>query len=445
MSGVIVLGAGIAGIAAAREFRARDVPCDIFEEGDSVGGHAGSFAVDGFVFDRGPHVSFTANQEVRTAFSNAVGGRFLEWDPQILNLWRGVWLQHPAQCHLNGLPIDLVERCVVDFATRPATDTIPRNFAEWCLASFGRTFSEEFSFRYTRKHWAAEPERLTVDWIGSKIYAPTLRDVVRGALAPRSPSTHHYISSFRYPSAGGFGAYAAGLAAGLDVRTGSAAVDLDLRRHIVTFSDGSARPWECLVSSIPLPELVRITREVPPEVSEAASSLACTSVELVSVGVGRREGFPEAQWAYFYDDDISFSRASFPHRLSPGNAPEGAGSVLAEVYHSRYRALEGKDILTRVMDDMYRAGLLDRSDQVLVADHRSVRYANVLFDSTRAAAVAEVREYFACHDVETVGRYGRWDYSWTDEAFLSGRRAAGRVAAHLKPLGARSTMQDRPR
>ena len=37
---------------------------------------------------------------------------------------------------------------------------------------------------------------------------------------------------------------------------------------------------------------------------------------------------------YFYDEDICFTRLSFPHMLSAINAPAGTGSIQAEVYFS---------------------------------------------------------------------------------------------------------------
>lgn len=432
MSGVVVLGAGVAGVAAATRLLAEGVSCEIFEAGGAAGGHATSFAVGGFMFDQGPHISFTRHDEVKALFAAAVDSRFLEQEARVLNCWQGVWIPHPAQCHLFGLPLDVVERCVVDFVERPTTTSPSPSYAEWCLATFGKAFSEEFSFRYTRKHWAAEADQLTSDWVGKKIYSPTLNDLVRGALGP-STRKYYYVSSFRYPERGGFGAYALGTARALEVRTGMEAVELSLGTRRVAFADGSDRRWEHLVSSLPLPELVHLTTDAPRDVREAAEALACTSLELVSVGVDRRDGFPDAHWVYFYDEDVLFSRASFPHRFSPANAPEGQGSIQAEVYHSRYRPLAQRDILGRVIEDMRRVGLLTPSDRLLVADHRTVRYANVLFDRARAEAVARVRSHYDRHGVLTVGRYGAWDYSWTDDAVLSGWRAAAAVAARRAP------------
>ena len=68
---VVVLGAGLAGLTAARELRRRSVPVRVFEAGKQIAGLAGSFRdEDGFVHDFGAH--FITN---RLAAAIGVGSR----------------------------------------------------------------------------------------------------------------------------------------------------------------------------------------------------------------------------------------------------------------------------------------------------------------------------------------------------------------------------------
>jgi phytoene dehydrogenase-like protein len=50
---VVVVGAGLAGLAAARELQARGVDAVVLERSDGVGGRVRTDAVDGFLLDRG--------------------------------------------------------------------------------------------------------------------------------------------------------------------------------------------------------------------------------------------------------------------------------------------------------------------------------------------------------------------------------------------------------
>jgi hypothetical protein len=53
-----------------------------------------------------------------------------------------------------------------------------------------------------------------------------------------------------------------------------------------------------------------------------------------------------------------------------------------------------------------------------------VNYANVIFDLECNDARSIVHGYLSDLGIRWCGRYGDWEYIWTDQAFLSGERAA---------------------
>jgi protoporphyrinogen oxidase len=168
---------------------------------------------------------------------------------------------------------------------------------------------------------------------------------------------------------------------------------------------------------------------VPRDVREAAGRLACSTCVIVNVGLDRRD-ISDWHWTYFYDDDFCFSRLSFPHMLSPHNAPDGCGSIQAEVYFSKkYKPLDVTvdDCVERAIADLRRCGLIRESDTILYKGALVASYANVIFDLERSAAVATVHAYLDEIGIRYCGRYGEWGYQWTDEAFTSGERAAQRA------------------
>ena len=58
----VVLGGGLAGLMAAMtSSRRARTDWIVLERGDRAGGHASSVARDGYVFDYGPHILFTAD------------------------------------------------------------------------------------------------------------------------------------------------------------------------------------------------------------------------------------------------------------------------------------------------------------------------------------------------------------------------------------------------
>jgi hypothetical protein len=60
-----------------------------------------------------------------------------------------------------------------------------------------------------------------------------------------------------------------------------------------------------------------------------------------------------------------------------------------------------------------------------------LRYANVIFDLDRAAALKTVHGYLDEVGVAYCGRYGDWGYMWTDESFISGEKAADKALSSL--------------
>jgi hypothetical protein len=53
-----------------------------------------------------------------------------------------------------------------------------------------------------------------------------------------------------------------------------------------------------------------------------------------------------------------------------------------------------------------------------------LRYANIIFDLDRTAALKTVHGYLDELGIAYCGRYGDWGYMWTDESFKSGELAA---------------------
>jgi protoporphyrinogen oxidase len=262
------------------------------------------------------------------------------------------------------------------------------------------------------------------------MYRPSLDEILRGALAP-TDSDAHYVTSFRYPTQGGFQAYLRPWLERFDLHLGRRVVAIDPLERSVGFADGSRVRYDQLISSVPLPSLVPMIAGVPPAVRSASERLSFTSAVMVNLGVAR-DDVSEAHISYVYDEDIIFPRLNFPHLLSPHNVPRGASSIQAEIYFSdRYRPLTVPldTLIDGVVHDLERIGILRSDDRLLVREARLVRYANVIYDHDRAPAVATIHAYLADVGIAHCGRYGDWDHAWTDESFMSGERAAERILA----------------
>jgi protoporphyrinogen oxidase len=430
MPNIVVLGSGMAGFGAAYRLHGEGITPTMYDKNNYRGGHTASFRNEtGFLFDVGPHISFTKDTRIQSLFAESVEQAYETVQINLNNYWRGHWPLHPVQLHLHGLPEDTIVKVISDFVEQHQKPEMPvENYADWLISSFGNTFAETFPMQYTRKYHTTTADNMSTDWLGPRIYRPNLEEVLRGAISPSAPHVH-YITHFRYPSAGGFVNYLRKFVPLGNLQLNHELVSIDPGAREIRFANGHVTGYDALVSSVPLPDLIRMIQGAPPDVVDASRLLACTTCVLVNVGVDRTD-LSDAHMTYFYDQDICFTRLGFPHMLSARNAPPGTGSIQAEVYFSdKYKPLAGspEDWIEPVIRDLRRCGLLREDDRVLCSQAMLLRYANVIFDLDRATALATVHGYLDELGIAYCGRYGDWGYMWTDESFKSGEQAAERA------------------
>lgn len=423
----VILGAGIAGLGAARAFSEAGESSVIYDRSSEPGGHTRTHRTEnGFAFDEGPHVSFTQNERVQEIFSDAVDGDYTKLGSYVDNYYYGAWVKHPAQVNLAALPLDLKTQCVVDFVQALSTEVDEgiENYLEWLIAVYGETFAREFPAVYGEKYHTLPADQMSTVWIGPRLYRPTVEEVIRGALTSATADVH-YIPHFRYPAKGGFDRYLRDFIAGATIETDHEVVRVDAEKREVEFASGKVETYSTLTSSIPLVDFIPLVENVPAEVREAAALLACTQCVVVDLGLSH-DDFTESTWTYVYDTDQVFTRLSFPHKFAAGNCPEGMGSIQAECYYSdKYKPLDcsPEELIEPTIAGLEAMGLVDRS-RLVHQEARFIPYANVIFDLDREKALPVVLDWLRSVDIEPIGRYGLWGYQWTDESFVSGEDAA---------------------
>lgn len=432
---VVVLGSGMGGYGAAHRLHAEGIMPVMYDKNSYYGGHTTSVQYEtGFIFDVGPHISFTKDPRIQDLYAESVDQRYESLEIKLTNYWQGHWPLHPVQLHLHGLPEETVVKVINDFVEERQRPERPvNNYADWLYASYGKTFAENFPMKYTRKYHTTPAENMSTDWLGPRMYRPDLEEMLRGALSAAAPAHAHYVTNFRYPSDGGFNRYLKKFLPMGNLKLNHELISIDPRAHHLTFANGVVAPYDSLVSSVPLPDLIRMIQGAPSDVVDASRRLACSTCILVNIGVDR-EDISSAHMTYFYDEDICFTRLGFPHMLSSRNAPSGAGSIQAEVYFSdKYKPFSGtpEDWIEPVIRDLRKCGLLRDSDTILSRKAMFLKYANIIFDLERADALKTVEGYLDDLGIARCGRYGEWGYLWTDDAFKSGELAAERALSTL--------------
>ena len=421
---VAILGAGIAGIAAGYHLSQRGIEHTIFEKNSSWGGLCDNFSIgEDFLFDKFVHLSFTKSEVVKELFHKNTA--FYSHKPESSNYYENLWLKHPVQNNLAPLPIEEKVKIIEDFVAKPSFNNI-KNYEEWLLVQFGTFFKEHFSEKYTRKYWSIPSKELTTDWLANRISIPSLETLLKGAFEVQEEN-FYYAQEMCYPQQGGYKSFLNNMATNVSIKTLKEVALIDPLHKKITFVDGCETHYEKLISSLPLPEIVKIIKDAPKSILEAGEKLLATSGQLVSIGFNRPD-IPKHLWFYIYDEDILPARAYSPSLKSPYNVPKGKSSLQFETYFSKKKPkqLSGDSLVNHIIEKGIQMKLWEVND-IAITDYREEKYANVVFDFNRKSNVAFIQEYLKSLGIISIGRFGEWNYFWSDQSLLSTFKGANTI------------------
>lgn len=414
---IFILGAGISALGAAYSLKQKGYAPTLLEKDNTYGGLCGNFKINSFRFDRFVHFSFSNNEKVNELFSLSTSNIYRHI-PNAYNLYKGKWIKHPAQNNLYPLADEEKKKIIQDFQNRPTNIDISalNNYEQWLRIQYGNYFAEHFPMVYTRKYWMREAKDLETKWIGNRLYQPSVEEVIQGAYSEKTPITY-YAKEMRYPKQGGYKQFLSELAKDQDIRYNQEVVSIDPSQKIITTHTNGQYHYERVISSLPLPVVVKMIENIPETILDAANKLHCTCGYLISIGL-KNKNIPPYLWWYIYDEDILPARVYSPSLKSPDNVPEGCSSLQLEIYCEKNQYSE-KELYNRSVKRFIELGIIKEED-ILFTDIRFEPYANVIFDHNIYEARKIVRGYLQSIGIETIGRFGEWDYLWSDQSLVSG-------------------------
>jgi protoporphyrinogen oxidase len=209
---VVVLGAGLTGLSAAYYLReAGHRAVRLCEREGEPGGlvRTKTLSYEGYVykFDFTGHFLHLRDPEIKELIGKCipVGLDFVERDAWIYS--HGVFTPYPFQTNLHGLPLSVVNECLLGYIAARAKDAglghePPADFEEWILRGVGEGIAKYFMIPYNTKLWGVPPSEMTTDWMNRFVPPAPMEKVVAGALGLRDESAG-YNASFQYPREGG--------------------------------------------------------------------------------------------------------------------------------------------------------------------------------------------------------------------------------------------------
>ncbi len=423
----IILGGGLAGLSAC--FHGDGI---VYEKDNSLGGHARSHSSNGFIFDEGIHVLHTSNEYILSLLEN-IGADLKVKDRDAWIYSHGVMTRYPFQANTFGLPPDIIKKCLLGFIENDHQKTNIKNYEDWVRFIFGDGIADSFMLPYSKKFWGVDPKNLTTDWVDVRHPKPSMEEVITGAISDQDKG-FGINATFRYPQKGGFGYIGEVLAKACEgrVNNGMRATNVDVEKKEITFNNNEKVKYKNLLSTIPLPEILKLIPGTPKKVLQASDKLRTNSIFVVNLGVDRAN-ITDKSWIYFLEKEFCFVRVSFPFNFThdPHSVvPEGHSSISVEIAYGNDNPLphsSKEEIIDRVKTDLIKVGLLNIDDNIVYQHTYDIKYGYVIYDKEKKSSVQTIHNFLKPYDIVPCGRYGLWAYLWSDEAIMSGKVAAEKL------------------
>jgi UDP-galactopyranose mutase len=337
---VLVLGAGVAGLAAAKVLRESGTEYLIIEKKSEIFGHAKSHRIGDFVFDEGPHILFGRNEKLSN-FAGAPISSAFEFKARPGNIWDGHLINHPIYLDFSSLPkptfIEIADS-LSEIRLNLQSNQNPKNYEEWLDLTQGKYIRTKFTEVYNQKYWRTATKELDTDWLGNRVHAISIEQQNTIRSYRDSSKLHtldltqnsYYVTQYAY-SAEGFQDLFPSLIDESTIKN-CEVFEIDVAKQIAATSLGYFK-YERLISTIPLTEFVRISTPKPPNLDAPMKKLKVTSFVcdnfIIKGSISKTHDFT---WIYSYDEDFLPARISFPTRLHSKEGHEGKFSLQTETY-----------------------------------------------------------------------------------------------------------------
>ena len=370
-SDVLIIGGGVAGIAAANYLNKNKVGNIIIEKEDELGGLLRPLTYKEYSFDRAVHLSFADEKEVRTVFDRT---EYITHKPIAYNWDTDRWIKHPVQNNLYPLELNKKIESITSLLSAINSNRKVENYEDWLYDSYGEYFADSYPAKYTRKYWRYTPEQLDIDWLGPRMAKPNLEMVLEGAMSETERNTY-YVREMRYPKEGSYYAFIKKLADEANAICNQKVIHINYRDKVATTKSGNIIHYKYIINTSPLPNLVNCLQDPPDNIHSSIKDLEATQVNLVSIAFNKFIEF-QSLWFYIYDEDIYAARCYSPSMKSP--------RILLEITHqfnSKYMVQKMKYTFhrrneKRIVYTLWKMKICNKSD-ILFIEHHCEKNANV--------------------------------------------------------------------
>lgn len=436
MRKVLIIGAGITGLSAALEFEEqfKDViEYEIFELADRAGGLCRTESVDGFSFDYTGHLLHARTDVFKKFLNKNLPNLVSNIRKSFIHI-NNTLTRYPFQSNLYGLPADSIIECIYDFCkVYFSNNTEPiLTFEDWIQRSFGQSIAELFFIPYNSKLFKTHPKWLSPDCGGRFIPHVDLKQFLKGAISFADENLG-YNAHFLYPQQGGIESLIKVFLEKVKrINLNEKIISIDPSKSMAISSQGRIINYDFIISTQPLPELVKNLKNQNDNFYDFGEKLKWVSVYNINLGIPNLQN--DSHWIYFPESKYIFHRLGFPHNFSNFMAPQNSGSIYVELSYLPGDSLNVSSIFDNVIRDLKLTKIIEENKTHIVEKNIDIPYGYVIFDHFRYHNLPNILSYLETLDIFSIGRFGAWNYSSMEDAFLMGKDAANKIGGKVKSI-----------
>lgn len=456
---VVVLGAGCAGLSAARRLREAGRPVVLVEAEDHAGGLAGGVRLGGDVYEYGPHIFHTTDARILADVKALMGADLLPYERTIEIKFLGNYFKFPLSIKdvLFKLPLTTVVHAGFSFVwffvkgmfVRPAVENSETVLQRY----YGQVLYKIFFKDYIERVWGVSPARFSPSFAKERIPRFNILEFLDKAAAALKRAfarggalkTEGYVEKVEgelWTTKRGFSMICDRLAedavkkgAVLRLSTRVVGVKREGGRVVgVEVESGGARETiACsgIVNTLAINDAARLfAPSLGPDADAAAAALRFRAIVFVGLKVSRPKVL-RASFMYFREH--SFNRITDLAHFGFHMDPLGTTLLVAEIACDPTDKIWTDETLAvdSVVADLAREDILAPSEVVSTTVFRT-RHAQPMYLLGYEGALKTLLDAFASlENAETAGRQGRFQYVNTHVAMKMGFDAADRLNAKL--------------
>ena len=419
-SKIAILGAGLCGLSTAYHLK---INYEIFEKEDTAGGLCRSYKSSGFTFDYDGHLLHFRNKDIYKLVSNLLGSALKPHQRKSFIRYLGRDIPYPFQASFLNLPERIAKECLAGLknAKNGHCKDYP-NFEEWVYSAFGEGIARHFMVPYNEKFWRMPCKELTCDWFDGFIPVIKFKDVIEQA---KKLDNIGYNACFYYPDKGGIEALPSALCSNLreKINFNSKITGISLNKKELTINNTQKIKFKKIISTIPLPELTKIIKNIPKEIAHAAGLLNYNSILVFNIGLKRKIN-SNKHWIYFPESKYKYFRIGYYNSFSSGMSPAGCDSIYAEYSYPKSGCRNKEQVKKDVLKNLLDSGVVLAREDVVVCDIVNIKYGYPIYDHNYSYATSIITDFLLKNDIHSIGRYGSWRYMTMEDAILDGKRIA---------------------